>query len=71
MELVQQVNKMEKHTVSSQKDWQARKEAILGINQESLSADKEPRSFPCVAVVAYMGEGWDEIDFVYLDELVT
>ena len=57
---------MRKYIINSQEDWEARKEKILGINQEPRSGKKEPRNYPCVAIVSYLGEGWDEIDFIYL-----
>jgi hypothetical protein len=30
-----------------------------------------PEEYPCVAVVAYLGEGWDEIAFVYKSAFIT
>ena len=30
---------------------------------------KVPKEYPCLVIVAYLGEGWDELCFVYNSEI--
>lgn len=56
---------MKKYLINSLLTWQVRKKEIMGVNQELASLTKEPSNYPCIVIVAYLGEGWDEIDFIY------
>ena len=38
------------------------------INLDHSSKMKVPKRYPCIVVIAYLGEGWDELCFIYQNE---
>lgn len=48
------------------------KQDFLTALQQEINLDHSkqdyPREYPAIAIVAYAGAGWDEIDFVYQDD---
>ena len=57
---------MRKFLIKNKEDWENRSNEIKGLN---IDADAlEPKDYPCIAIVAYAGEGWDEIDYCYLSD---
>lgn len=57
---------MEKFLVKDKVDWIKREKEIKGLN---IQRDPpSPTKFPCIAIKAYRGEGWDELGFCYLSD---
>jgi hypothetical protein len=56
---------MEKYLVSNEEEWERNKYDIRGVNLSYEQYLLSPEIFPCIVIIAYEGEGWDEMDFVY------
>jgi hypothetical protein len=56
------VGLMEMFFIEDEQEWKERRYEIWGVD---IDEKKEPKRFPCVAIRAYRGCGWEEVDFVY------
>jgi len=54
---------MEKYLVNNEIEWRG---LVSGDEGRNLGiCIEKPKHFPCMAIIAYAGEGWDEIDYCF------
>ena len=55
--------------LDNENDWLRMLASNMTSNCDNIE-NNDPEEYPCVAVIAYAGEGWDQILFIYQKDII-